>query len=1516
MRNRGRSALAFLLALIVGLLPVTVIPAQAAATSYNLWVGGTEVTSENLSGTGWSYNAGTKTLTLNNYSYSGEGHCNEEDGIEQYGSIFALDKLTVELVGANRVKNTKPYDSDSPLICACYAADLTITGSGTLTADGGDYGIGIYCDTITVQNGAVTASGEYGILCGSDFIVENGAVNATAVGESCSGIDARGSVTIKNGSVTAKSTYGAGIKSLGELKIEGGTVVASSIHGYGIDANADITIKGGSITANGREYGIYAGGAFITIEDGTVIAAAANSESEDCTGIFGGSVNISGGTVTGTGDIGIGASAANVISGGDVIASGTTMGLVAAYEYYIISDGLVTKAGSSAAEAEAVSLIPLAQHESYSLLMDYFNLSEEIQWNYIPSESMSENKWVRVASHIHDFTFSASGDTVTGICNESGCALPPVDGKPTATLTVKAPTTDDGKALLEANPANSIRDFYGSLTYQTKTGSAWGAETATAPTTAGIHKANFTVGGAIASVSYGMNCITYETGLDHGSIGGSTGATCGSSVAPTITPDEGYQLDTLTVTPAADSGVSAVTVDGGTFVMPEANVTVSATFTLKSYDITKDAVQNGAVTIKNADGAEISTAKMGDTITVEVSPSLGYELETLKYGDTDITPTDGVCSFTMPAADVTVRASFAALSYSITKGTTEHGSVTVKETAKTGETVTITPQPDTGYAVGTVKAGDTEITPVNGVYSFTMPAADVTVSVTFEGLPVTATLHVTGHDGSTCMAILTNDSYEEIGSVTRNAGEEFTMLLYREDDYDYRMTAAGAREFTDEEYESYFDYEKAQGNFVSPNTVLLHVTMPGVSNGSVTITVEFAKQKNYTILYQSAVNSEPDIVACKIVRNVNNAEDVGCAFLQPGVTVGDGTTVWYLHMMTAFAPTQIAFAEGKSLSTDKQQEDFSDEIIGLDTTAATTSQDTNNWTSITGGGKYLIIGSNAKAVIASFVTDTSSVTVYRDNTLDIAETKDGVIYQLAVCILDDNGNVITPGTVTAPAAPANTDPSVQFAGWRGFQYDASGKASEKLYQANETNVPVRDNAAFNVVWEPATLKVNLNRNGGTGGSNVNSVTYGKTLTISENPTRNGFAFDGWKVSKAVTESGVNFAKNSNFNLNTPITAELSLTAKWKHVHSYPCYRITAFDALAQYHDYDSILHIALCSCGDLYLMAHEFDSNGVCACGYQKYQASNVTLNISYGQWVNNGYSELCKMSQTAKQGETVSVYAPNTWDHLEFSKWQYSTGDGGWVDLTARNYAAFVIRANVRVRALFINPVKEPQVELSARLYDDHAEVNGKTYIMDNILFHLNYKLPDNYTFVDAGIRYGDNNCISYYFPQQVIVKPDSGSKGFLGGIGAGTAGICGVLGYFSGGISLSSTYTLAKGVKKACEGGSYIDYVEREDNVLDKEMDAATLAKYMYERKPVNVEKYPPIYWDVTALTKGMSGSLATLTPLSYAQKYNQNHYIYGIGWMRYKDKNGNIRTIYTDALPASVKHIPTYAVTKSGS
>ena len=881
-----------------------------------------------------------------------------------------------------------------------------------------------------------------------------------------------------------------------------------------------------------------------------------------------------------------------------------------------------------------------------------------------------------------------------------------------------------------------------------------------------------------------------------------------------------------------------------------------------------------------------------------------------EYEESATAPTNGgkyTAKITVEEQTASVDYEIANPDYTITTPADLVGGSVVadKATAKFGEEVTLTVTPDSAYKLGslTVKdAGNNALTVTNG--KFKMPLSNVTVSAEFVKKSLSsAVLTVTGNGGT---ASLMNASFAALDSTDKiMEGEKFVVSVNKDDKHEFNVTLSAGndesiQEFTSADYEAYLAFAEENGIFVSSDTALFWVTVPCIDNQDLTVTVTFVEIKTYTVLYQHAADTNPDAVFCKISRTVQGQNDIKYALMKSGATIGD-TAVWSLTITSTLDPSQVTFvAANKPFASD-----LSTTLENAAMSTATVSQTSDSWANIA-GGKYLIVGGNAKLVAAAFVSDASAMAVYGNNSFEEAASTAGVKYQFAVCPTDNEGNVTAASTVKAPAAPSKD--GFDFAGWRGFEGTAPNK-TEKIYQVGDS-ISISDNTILNAVWNRKNLSITFNLNGGTGGMNNTSVTYGSVLTIAQNPTRNGYAFNGWAVGESVTENGVFFAKGSAFDLNTPITANLKLTAQWKHVHSYTGFRVTRFSSLSKYHKYDSAVHVAVCGCGDVQLLAHEFNANGKCSCGYQKAMPPTATLYVSYGQWSNGTYTEKMQgMPETVKKGQEVSISAPGYWGSLQFSKWQYSAGDGKWLDLTADAYASFLIPCTLYVRALYINPITAPQIELSARHYDDQAVVNDKTYTMGNILFQMNYKLPDGCTFVDGGIKMGDNSGISYYFIQEVRVAYDNECKGIIAGLGVGMGALSGLV---SGGGALTTFIDIASTMN---DTGVYYNYLETEDNVLEKEMDAATLAQYMYEGKPVNIEKYDPIYWGADVQTKGMSGSVATIPPLRFAQKNNQNHYIYGIGWMRYKDSNGNIKTIYTDALAATVNNVPANPVIKTG-
>ena len=243
---------------------------------YPLWIGDAQVTSESLSGKGWSYNPATNTLTLSNYGYTGAGHTlslvgkGDEDDDIIHASILWNDTkpLVIVLEGENQVTTTAPAGEDKEQIyyAVFSAGNLTLEGAGNLVAEASD----------TKQIGSgIHVTGDIRIECASvkGIGCENGI-------ESDEGVISIG----KNAGTVVAGALGddafAGICTEGSVRIDSGTVVASGyfgIYAEGVVINdGDVTAQGflaqpysGSILTPG---GIYSDGGGVAINGGAVNA--------------------------------------------------------------------------------------------------------------------------------------------------------------------------------------------------------------------------------------------------------------------------------------------------------------------------------------------------------------------------------------------------------------------------------------------------------------------------------------------------------------------------------------------------------------------------------------------------------------------------------------------------------------------------------------------------------------------------------------------------------------------------------------------------------------------------------------------------------------------------------------------------------------------------------------------------------------------------------------------------------------------------------------------------------------------------------------------------------------------------------------------------------------------------------------------------------------------------------------------------------------------------------------------
>ena len=761
-----------------------------------------------------------------------------------------------------------------------------------------------------------------------------------------------------------------------------------------------------------------------------------------------------------------------------------------------------------------------------------------------------------------------------------------------------------------------------------------------------------------------------------------------------------------------------------------------------------------------------------------------------------------------------------------------------------------------------------------GVWEFDMPESNVELEMLYYSL---TGVTLAGGSSAGGTATLLKEDYSPLTADDKvKEDERFVLLVDKTEGYDFGVTLstgekAAMTEFTADEYKDYIDYAKEQGIAVSPNTVMKWVTMPHVDTDVLTMTMDMQKQKTFTMLYQPT-NAATDVwVRFGVTKN--GEESFTYSRMSKNSQMGD-KDVWSMKMLSSFAPTKVAFFT--------TEEAAANDAATMSSAVVSTTAD---WNDIT-GGQYLLVGGYATTKVAAFVTDAKSAPLYSGETVNIDYNREnpGVTYQIAVCQTDEDGNVTSPGAIRLLAAPTAPE-GKEFTAWRTLEGNAPNK-NELLYTPG-SQYSIYENMTFTAVWQPIQVKTTFALNGGTGFDAQAQTTYGQTLALSGEPTRKGFVFDKWTVAKAVSESGVLFGRGSEFDMNTKLTADIDLVAQWKHVHEYTCYPISRFPSLKSYMKYNGVLHIAVCGCDDIEIVEHEFNPAGKCVCGYEKPGATKLQLDIAYGKLEGTSFTTFANgFPEFPTKGQEVTVEAFHNWGDLEFQKWQYST-DGGttWYDLAAFEIVGFLIPCSMQTRAIYVNPVQTPTIELATSQHDDYAQQGGQTYTMDNILYQMNYKLPDGYKLLDAGIRMGDNSGISYYEQKERTYSYDAEAKAIA--------------------ISMLTVVSILNGEPTTADMSATEKYwAERENSVLD-EISPRTLAEHMMDSKPINVEKYDPIYWEATAQTKGLSGSMATMPPLRFAQKNNQNHYIYGVGYIRYKDNSGNVKILYTDAVAATVNN-----------
>lgn len=198
----------------------------------------------------------------------------------------------------------------------------------------------------------------------------------------------------------------------------------------------------------------------------------------------------------------------------------------------------------------------------------------------------------------------------------------------------------------------------------------------------------------------------------------------GATVEFTISADEGYELSEFYILNGDDQlGFNA---DENSFVMPENDVVVVATFQKAAYSIFYPETDFGGFDAP-------AEAHKGDTVIMSAYFTEGYGLEDLvilymeKEEIAYDTISENTFRFIMPDGEVTVEATFIPVGYNIYVYEADGGTIEVQETAQEGETVKFKITVDEGYELSrlVLALGNEELDWNTEDSTFVMPAGTV-----------------------------------------------------------------------------------------------------------------------------------------------------------------------------------------------------------------------------------------------------------------------------------------------------------------------------------------------------------------------------------------------------------------------------------------------------------------------------------------------------------------------------------------------------------------------------------------------------------------------------------------------------------------------------------------------------------------------------------------------------------------------------------------------------------------------
>ena len=504
--------------------------------------------------------------------------------------------------------------------------------------------------------------------------------------------------------------------------------------------------------------------------------------------------------------------------------------------------------------------------------------------------------------------------------------------------------------------------------------------------------------------------------------------------------------------------------------------------------------------------ADAGTATGGGTyntdedITVTATPNNGFTFVCWTTEDGTEVSKDASYSF-KASSDLKLTAVFLAmmrntvqLNYNVTVAETENGNASVSPAeAAEGDEITVTADPAEGYEIDKItwtQEGE-EAQDITSTKTFTMPAGDVTVNVTFKAKPVNYTV-----------TFNTNGGKETIDDQTVVSGNTATKPADPTKDGN---TFAGW--FSDEALTQSYDFS----TLVTDNITLFAKWTPVPVNYTVTFKTNGGKEEI------KAQTVESGKTATKPADPTKDGNTFGGWFADEALTKAYDFSTPVTADITLYAKWTpipktftVTFDTDGGSSVEKQSVKEGDKASKPATDPTKKDSLFAGWVTAKGGSEAYKFDTPV----------TKNITIYAKWTPDSWTVK-----------FDANGGSGSMDAVKVKKGKKLTLPESRFTA-------PSAKTFDKwTVGAPGTQIDVNDNLIIKAIWKDRTYTVDFHTNGGTKIPSQTVKHGGYAAVPSDEPTKTGFEFDGWFADSK-------FSDTFDFE-NTPITADTTIYAKWE-----------------------------------------------------------------------------------------------------------------------------------------------------------------------------------------------------------------------------------------------------------------------------------------------------------------------------------------------------------------------------------